>query len=928
MKRISVILLAAAAAWSCTKEPVVSEAPRRERPEASVPDNDDIVSGWVRIKLAEDAAPLREGAFTRGEVESGDARIDAIAQELGATEIRRVFRDGGRFEARRRRYGLHLWYDIRIGDDVPVSRAEAGMASVPGVAHVQPIYKAKLTDHRVVPALAADMKYQPAALDASRPKLEADQYPFNDPDLPKQWHYYNDGSMPKAEEGADINLFKAWEEVGAGRPDVVVAVVDMGVQFDHPDLAANMWVNEAELNGTPGVDDDGNGYVDDIYGWNFAPNYNSGQIVPGDHGTHIAGTIAAVNNNGEGVCGVAGGTGNGDGVRIMSICWTANNKQEIPNWDMFAYAADNGAVIASCSWEVSSPSIAPDLQDGLDYFIDNAGMDDSDGDGVNDVQTGPMAGGLVVFAAGNSGANQLKFPGYYERVVSVASMAPNYDKASYSNYAPEVDILAPGGEQKFGDQYAVYSTYTNSGYAFIEGTSMATPHVSGVAALIVSKYGKEGFSSEDCRKRLLASFRPISPVVSENYSNQIGVGMVDASLITLEDPGTPPAALEHYGAEGLPDSVRIYCRVPADGNGMPVVKYVLRYAEVQDGTPGEWKSVDLINTQDVGGDYEYRMVLVQLTTYAFEMTPVDRFGREGETVSFQTTTLQHTNRSPQQRANFLDVSVEKAGPKYSKKFKLAYYFIEPDEAFGDALTFTVTSSDETVIKVVMTNGSDLELVPLKQGVATITVRATDKGGLYVEDTFTFTVKEDAFQNFGPRVSKEFGTVRMTATGADYSQTFVLSEYFTDANLGDGDQLAYSVANANEAIVRATVEEGVLTVEPLAEGTASVTVTATDLAGETAQSVMTVSVGNVPTGGGLQVAPNPAGEVLDISFAAAAGTRAEAAVYDSAARKVLSATIAFGDSGTGTLDVASLASGVYTLSVRAAGGNGSTTFLKR
>ena len=447
--------MAAAAMWSCTKEPVLSEAPERDVPDVSVPDDDNIVSGWVRIKLADDAAPLRVGAFTRGEVESGDPRLDEIAQELGATEIRRVFRDGGRFAERRRRYGLHLWYDIKIGEDVPVSRAEAGIAAVPGVAHVQPIYKAKLTDHRVIPAMAADMKYKPAALDASRPVLSPEEYPFNDPGLPQQWHYYNDGSLEKAVEGADINLFKGWE-INTGRPDVIVAVVDMGVQYDHPDLAANMWINEAEMNGTEGVDDDDNGYVDDLYGWNFAPNYDSGEIVPGYHGTHIAGTIAAVNNNGEGVCGIAGGSGNGDGVRIMTIGWSADNRQTIPNWDMFAYAADNGAVIASCSWEVSSPDLAPDLQAGLDYFIDNAGMDE------NGVQTGPMKGGLIMFAAGNSGENRLKFPSYYDRVVSVASMAPDYNKASYSKWAPDVDILAPGGEKNFGEAYAVYSTYTVS----------------------------------------------------------------------------------------------------------------------------------------------------------------------------------------------------------------------------------------------------------------------------------------------------------------------------------------------------------------------------------------------------------------------------------------------------------------------------------
>ncbi|MBQ2240320.1 MAG: S8 family serine peptidase, partial [Alistipes sp.] len=136
----------------------------------------------------------------------------------------------------------------------------------------------------------------------SRPaSTRAASLPFNDPELEWQWHYYNDGLLDPVlcVAGADINLLNAWKYT-AGDNRVIVAVCDGGVMADHKDLADNMWVNEAEKNGTQGVDDDGNGYVDDIHGYNFVSN--NGRVTADAHGTHVAGTIAAVNNNGYAVC--------------------------------------------------------------------------------------------------------------------------------------------------------------------------------------------------------------------------------------------------------------------------------------------------------------------------------------------------------------------------------------------------------------------------------------------------------------------------------------------------------------------------------------------------------------------------------------------------------------------------------------------------
>ena len=413
--------LLAGIVFSCVREPEAPLSDGQIPQETYAPDDEGVLKGWVRIKLRDDAQALRVGTFTRGAMESGDPELDRIAASLGATEVRRVFHEGGRFAERRRKFGLHLWYDVKFDDTLPVSRAQAELGSLSAVAHVQPVYTIRMFD--AGNTLPEEAVYVPAQRRAER----AGAGPFDDPGLPKQWHYNNDGSGTKWVEGSDINLFEAWE-VTAGDPSVIVAVTDHGVEYDHPDLAGNMWVNEAELNGTPGVDDDNNGYVDDIYGWNVI--LDSGTINPGTHGTHVAGTVAAVNNNGIGVCGVAGGTGNGDGARIMSLAIfdsTSANAGSYP--DAYAYAADNGAVISQNSWGYTSGVAMPqDVSDALDYFIANAGVDE------NGNQTGPMKGGLLVFAAGNEGTPSARMPAADPRTLCVTAMCSDYTRPNYGDF--------------------------------------------------------------------------------------------------------------------------------------------------------------------------------------------------------------------------------------------------------------------------------------------------------------------------------------------------------------------------------------------------------------------------------------------------------------------------------------------------------------
>lgn len=702
------------------------------------------VKGWVRIKLKPDAQPLRVGAYTRGAVDSGDERIDAIAEELGVTEIRRVFLDGGKFAERRRRYGLHLWYDLKIDENMPVTRAEQSIVGLENVQVVQPIYKVQMESYTILPA---ESVYQPA-LTSARQSATAEELPFNDPDLARQWHYHNDGSIEGTVPGADINLFEGWKVAGTyGDPEVIVAVLDFGIQYDHPDLAANMWINEDEIPGN-GIDDDGNGVIDDIYGANFMVNMNgstdkspTGNIKPGNHGTHVGGTIAAVNGNGVGCCGVAGGSNTGDGVRLMTLQFQdERGSDDIPMLEAFAYAADNGAVIANCSWTISQTGMAQDTSDALDYFIENAGTDE------NGIQTGPMKGGLIVCAAGNTGSDRVYYPAKDPRTVAVASLTPFYTVADYSEYGDSINVLAPGGANSQTEKNTalfVYSTLPNDNYGYMSGTSMAAPHVSGVAALILSKYKGMGYTAAELRQRLESSVRPMGEDMDPMYSGKIGNGMIDVALMDLEVPTEGPNPIENLTATATPASVTISFPVPLDANGMPVVKYNLEYAEVVDGVAGQMETMTLTNNFAAGEDFVYVFQGKSEAEYTFRINAVDRYGNETDYVEFSSKTDIYENHAPEQKLQFGDINVKVDDladlEDEVRRFILNVYFTEPDVAYGDAITYSFRVSDEEVVAVELLNGVTLQITPLKAGTSVVTVIATDKRGAVTEVPINVTI---------------------------------------------------------------------------------------------------------------------------------------------------------------------------------------------
>ena len=381
---------------------------KEERLEQPLPDTSDmqgpgqVEPGIVLVKMqAEPEDPMD---------------IAKALPDLKIKSVERMFIGPEKFEARKRAMGLHLWYKVVFDQATPVTRAAAGIEAAGGIDEITYVYPVKLADAE-------------------------DEWPFNDPRLPDQWHYFNNIDNPSSRAGSDINLFPAWE-MTTGDPDVIVAVTDGGVDVDHEDLAWNMWVNEAELNGVTGVDDDGNGFVDDIYGFSFQAAEGGGYVgtvTADDHGTHVAGTIAAVNNNGIGVSGIAGGdyAAGKRGASIMS-CQTSPGSAFIAQ--AFIYAADNGAVISQNSWTVSE-DYAPTLDPSIEYFVKYAGMDE------NGNQVGPMAGGLVVFAAANESSSTVgSYPGRLENVLAVASIGADYEAADYTNFGSWVDIAATGGD--------------------------------------------------------------------------------------------------------------------------------------------------------------------------------------------------------------------------------------------------------------------------------------------------------------------------------------------------------------------------------------------------------------------------------------------------------------------------------------------------
>ncbi len=368
-------------------------------------------------------------------LQTGIPELDLLNKAYGISEYRPMLDDlydvspvSENYRERHEAWGFHLWYELSVSNNKDIKKAVSDFENLKEVQVSEPVYKIRLIE-----------PVESTLLEAN---IDNTKWTPNDPYYANnQWHLNNTGQDigQPGTPGWDINAEAAWD-IEKGNANVVVAIIDSGVDFEHEDLSGNMWT---------GIGPEGTG------------------TTPGSHGTHVAGTVSAVTNNNIGVAGIAGGSGVDDGVRIMSIDIFNGT---LSDFNAFVYAADNGAAVSQNSWGYQNVGVYnQSALNGIDYFNANGG-----GGALLD-------GGITIFAAGNDNNDGEWYPAFYEGAMAVASHDNRGKKSGFSNFGDWIDVTAPGTN--------VASTELSSSsppYSFKSGTSMACPHVSGVAALVIS----------------------------------------------------------------------------------------------------------------------------------------------------------------------------------------------------------------------------------------------------------------------------------------------------------------------------------------------------------------------------------------------------------------------------------------------------------
>ena len=433
----------------------------------------------------------------------------------------------------------------------------------------------------------------------------------NDPDWEKLWGLNNTGQTGGTVD-ADIDALEGWD-VTQGSSDVIVAVVDTGVDYAHEDLVDNMWVNPGECpNPTNceknGKDDDDNGYVDDIHGINAITDSGDPMDDFG-HGTHVAGTIGAVGDNGIGVVGVnwkvrivackflsaSGGGSSAGAIKCFNYINHLKNEQ------------GQNIVVVNNSWG---------------------------GGGASEAMKEAMEGAdqpLHVCAAGNNNSDTPHYPSAYDldNIISVTATDDSDLYAGFSNYGDTVDLAAPGVDILSTVPTGSCALCDPSGYTQMGGTSMATPHVSGTAGLIAAKYSS--LTPVQIRQRILTGVDPLSDASKTTVTN----GRLN-TLNTLEEDENPPAAVGDLAvSQSLLTQIELtWTATGDDGMNGTATSYDVRYSGTPI-SPDNWESatraVGTPKPQEAGSPEEFTVTgLDPDTTYYLALKVLDNVGNESD----------------------------------------------------------------------------------------------------------------------------------------------------------------------------------------------------------------------------------------------------------------------------------------------------------
>jgi len=524
------------------------------------------------VPSAASPAPLTpgRGPFAPGEVllrfrpDASPGQIKAVLRDLGATR-------GKRF--RRSRVEHHK---IRG----TVEQAIARFRDNPAIEFIEPDYIVK-----------------------------ADGVP-NDPLFPLQWSLRNTGQQGGI-VGADIDAVGAWDQV-TGSSQVIVAIIDSGVDWHHPDLAANIFTNPGEIPANE-IDDDGNGYIDDVHGFDFF-NYDGDPMDENGHGTHVAGIIGAVGNNGVGITGVAWR------VQLLPAKFLGADGSGATSSAIAAieYAVDMGAVVLNNSWGGGPPSEA--LRAAILVAND--------------------AGALFVAAAGNDGANNDEFPHYpssfhVPNMISVASSSRTDARSEFSNYGPvSVDLAAPGS--------LILSTLPDGETAVESGTSMAAPHVSGALALLKSRYPTMPAAT---MKTVILSSTDRIPALEGLIATG---GRLNVLRMLAGPDSIPPAPVGTLAVTSTSSDQLTVAWVATgdDGAQGTATRYELRIAPypIDDANFGSADRVTTVPIPGAAGTSEQATIqgLTPLTAYTIALKVEDEFGN----VSTISNVAQGTTTAP------------------------------------------------------------------------------------------------------------------------------------------------------------------------------------------------------------------------------------------------------------------------------------------